>query len=407
MKTFTVLLALLAALPAFAGRVITYTAVSERSQEEANNAAMAGVAKQIVAQVDSRQVITKKESRSGKNSNLDESFFSSNSVKSNIKLKGVKLESVRTEKGYKATATLDMDEFTADIQFQMKRIREDVARLEASAREALKNRQYAKAANDLQSAQSMLPDYERLLWQLSKVYPLNDTQRLLHNLPEVEASLIAKLSKIKLKGPTETFALSSSEMPEWSVSVTDDQGPLPGFPLVARQGRQTLAEKRTTENGTATFLLRKVSFDSGPYSLTVSPSLPLALAKASGQDLGIEVTYKVSRSRCEIQLACNQIANVCHAFEKSLNQKSIFASATPKAPKISVGFTATEKNTLNTGNSVMRSYDVTITAKGDKVNYMATSKGVGKNELDATIKAIQKAEFSDLQRQLKLLDCCR
>ena len=71
------------------------------------------------------------------------------------------------------------------------------------------------------------------------------------------------------------------------------------------------------------------------------------------------------------------------------------------------GFTATEKNTLNTGNSVMRSYDVTITAKGDKVNYMATSKGVGKNELDAAIKAIQKADLSDLQGQLKLLDCCR
>ena len=92
MKTFTALLVLLVALPAFAGRVITYTAVSERSQEDANNAAMAGVAKQIVSQVDSRQVLTKKESKSGKNSNLDESFFSSNSVKSNIKLKGVKLE---------------------------------------------------------------------------------------------------------------------------------------------------------------------------------------------------------------------------------------------------------------------------------------------------------------------------
>lgn len=53
------------------------------------------------------------------------------------------------------------------------------------------------------------------------------------------------------------------------------------------------------------------------------------------------------------------------------------------------------------------SYEITVTAKGDKVNYMATSKGVGKNELDAAIKAIQKADFTDLQRQLKLLDCCR
>ena len=400
MKKTTLLIALLAVLPAFAGRVITYTAVSEKSQEEANNAAMAGVAKQIVAQVDSKQVLTKKESKSGGNSNLDETFFSSNSVKSNIKLKGVKIESVKTDKGYKATATLDMDEFTSDIQFQMKRIRTDVAKLEASAREALKNRQYAKVASDLQSAQAMLPDYERLLWQLSKVYPLNDTQRLLHNLPEVESALIEKLSGIKIKGPTETFALVSSEMPEWSVTVTDSEGPLSGFPLIAKQGRQTLAEKRTGENGSANFLLRKVNFETGPFSLTVMPNLPLAFIKASGLSQGIEITYKVKRSRCEVRLECNQIANLCNAFEKNLNQKSIFAVDDPKAPKLSVGFTASEKNSLGTGNNAMRSYEITLSVKGDGVSYMATSKGVGKSDLDATIKAVQKTDLSDLQKQL-------
>ena len=400
MKKTTLLIALLAVLPAFAGRVITYTAVSEKSQEEANNAAMAGVAKQIVAQVDSKQVLTKKESKSGGNSSLDETFFSSNSVKSNIKLKGVKIESVKTDKGYKATATLDMDEFTSDIQFQMKRIRTDVAKLEASAREALKNRQYAKVASDLQSAQAMLPDYERLLWQLSKVYPLNDTQRLLHNLPEVESALIEKLSGIKIKGPTETFALVSSEMPEWSVTVTDSEGPLSGFPLIAKQGRQTLAEKRTGENGSANFLLRKVNFETGPFSLTVMPNLPLAFIKASGLSQGIEITYKVKRSRCEVRLECNQIANLCNAFEKNLNQKSIFAVDDPKAPKLSVGFTASEKNSLGTGNNAMRSYEITLSVKGDGVSYMATSKGVGKSDLDATIKAVQKTDLSDLQKQL-------
>ena len=400
MKKTSLLIALLAVLPAFAGRVITYTAVSEKSQEEANNAAMAGVAKQIVAQVNSKQVLTKKESKSGANSSLDETFFSSNSVKSNIKLKGVKIESVKTDKGYRATATLDMDEFTSDIQFQMKRIRTDVAKLEASAREALKNRQYAKVASDLQSAQAMLPDYERLLWQLSKVYPLNDTQRLLHNLPEVESALIEKLSGIKIKGPTETFALVSSEMPEWSVTVTDSEGPLSGFPLIAKQGRQTLAEKRTGENGSANFLLRKVNFETGPFSLTVMPNLPLAFIKASGLSQGIEITYKVKRSRCEVRLECNQIANLCNAFEKNLNQKSIFAVDDPKAPKLSVGFTASEQNSLGTGNNAMRSYEITLSVKGDGVSYMATSKGVGKSDLDATIKAVQKTDLSDLQKQL-------
>jgi hypothetical protein len=189
-------------------------------------------------------------------------------------------------------------------------------------------------------------------------------------------------------------------MPEWSVTVTDSEGPLSGFPLIAKQGRQTLAEKRTGENGSANFLLRKVNFETGPFSLTVIPNLPLAFIKASGLSQGIEITYKVKRSRCEVRLECNQIANLCNAFEKNLNQKSIFAVDDPKAPKLSVGFTASEKNSLGTGNNAMRSYEITLSVKGDGVSYMATSKGVGKSDLDATIKAVQKTDLSDLQKQL-------
>lgn len=401
MKTSAILLALLTALPVFAGRIITYTAVSDKSQEEANNAAMAGVAKQIVVQVNSNQTLTKKEVKSKGNSTLDETFFSSNNVKSNLKLKGVKIETIKVAKGYKATASLDMDEFTADIQFQIRRIKTEVMKLENKARESLKNRLYAKAATDLQAAQDMLPEYERLLWQLSKVYPLNDSLRILHSLPEVETALINKLSQVKVTGPAEKFTLTTSEMPEWNVTVSDGEGPLPGFPIIIKQGRQTLSEKRTNDKGVATFLLRNVNYETGPYSMVVLPNLPLSIAKSCGLDRGIEITYDVKLSRCEIQLECSQIANACSAFEKELNQRSIFVVNKPKVPKISVYFLATEKNSLVAGNNTIRSYDVSISAKGDGINYITTSKGAGKNELDATIKAIQKADLSNLQSQLK------
>ena len=401
MKRAAILLAFVMALPAFAGRVITYTASSAVSQEDANNAAMAGSAKQIVSQVDSKQTMIKKESGKNGQSKLDETFFSSNSVKSNIKLKGVSLETLKAEKGFMAKASLDIDEFTADIQFRMNRIKADVQKLEASARDAIKKRLYGQAANNLQSAQDMLPEHERLLWQLSKIYPLNDSHRLVHNLPEVETILLGKLSGIKLRGPAETFVLTKSEMPEWSVTVSDEQGLLPGFPLTVRQGRQVLSEKRTGENGNATFLLRKVNFESGPYSLTVLPNLPAGIMKASGLDQGIEITYKVKLERCEVQMECNQIANLCSALESSLNKKSIFTTSAKTAPKLSVSFSALERNTLDVGGSTLKSYDIAVDAKGEKVSFHNEIKGVGKNELDATIKAVQKMDFSSLQKQLK------
>lgn len=401
MKIGTVILAMFMALPAFAGRIITYTASSNVSQEDANNAAMAGVAKQIVSTVDASQTISKKEKTKNGKSQLDETFFSSNNVKSNLKLKGVKLEIVKAEKGFKATATLDMDEFTSDIQFQMKRIKENVEALEKSAREALTNRLYGKAANDLQTAQDMIPEYERLVWQLSKVYPLNDSHKILHNLPDLESQIKAKLETVKLAGPTETFELTKSEMPEWAVTVVDDQGPLPGFPLIAKQGRQTLSEKRTANDGKASFLLRKVNFETGPYSVTVFPNLPLSMLKAVGLDQGIEIQYTVKQSRCEIQLECSQIANFCSALEVALGKRSIFATTeSAKAPKLTAQYSAIAKNSLTAGSNVLKSFDITLTIKGGDVNFATTTKGVGKNEVDAVVKAVQKTEFQDLQKQL-------
>lgn len=401
MKLATAAIAFLFAVPVFAGKIITYTAVSAVSQEDANNAAMAGVAKQIVSQVSASLTVVKKETTKGGKTTLDETFFSSNNVKSNLKLKGITIVPEKTDpKKYKATATLDLDEFTADIQFKIKQIKDDVEKLEASARNALKNRLYGKAANDLQAAQDKLPEHERLLWQLSQIYPINDSHRLQHDLSDVESMLFAKLAGIKLQGPTETFALTKSEMPEWNVVVTDNQGPLPNFPLIAKQGRQTLAEKRTADNGAATFLLRKVNFETGPFSIIVLPNLPLGILKSTGLDQGIEVTYKVSRVRCDVRLICNKIANLCQATEEVLSKRSIFAVTDPNAPELSVEFTTTAKNTLTAGNNVMNSFDVGISIKGDKVNFSATNKGVGKNELDATIKAMQKTDFTDLQKQL-------
>ena len=401
MKLHVLILSMILAVQAFAGRIITYTATSNVSQEDANNAAIVGVAKQIVSQVNASQTLTKSEITRDGSSTLDETFFSSNNVKSNIKLKGVTIVPEKTDgKGFKATAKLDMDEFTADIQFQMKRIKEDIAKYESSAREALANRLYAKAANDLESARPLVPEYERMLWQLSKVYPLNDSHKLVHDLSGIEASLLAKLSKITLQGPSESFTLTKSEMPEWGVQVSDDQGALSGFPLIAKQGRQTLSEKRSDESGRASFVLRKVNFEKGPYTITVVPNLPMGLLKSAGLDQGIEVSYEVSQKRCEIRLECKQIANLCSAVENALSQKSIFTTDNAKAPLLKTQFTSTSRGSIGSGNNAMSSFDVTFSLKGEKISFTAKSKGVGKNELDANVKALQKMDFADLQKQV-------
>ena len=393
-----ILCACLAAMPAMAGKIVPYTATSKVSQEEANNAAMAGVAKQIKSQVSATQTLTKYEDINDGKSVLGETYRAKSNVKSNVVLKGVKVVPVKADKGFKATATLDMDEFTADLQFRLKTLKQEIAKLEKSARKAIDTRVYINAATDLEKAEDKVNEHNFYLLQLADVYPLDDSHRLQHGLPEIEKLLVERLSSVTVTTTTEpNFELTRAEMPSWNVIVKDSIGPVPSFPLIARQSK-TLSERRTQKNGIATFKLRNVNFDKGPYVIIVEPNFPLELLKKAGLTSALEVPYRVRQSHCTIKLDCEMIANACSALENALSKKSIFTTTDEEstAPELSVEI----ENTFRGRLGFISSFDFTIAIKGENVNFFTTAKGVGKTEVDATISAIKKTDFSALQKQL-------
>jgi len=393
-----ILCACIAVVPALAGKIVTYTATSTVSQEEANNSAMAGVAKQIKSQVSATQTLTKYEDINDGKSVLGETYRAKSNVKSNVVLKGVKVVPIKVDKGFKATATLDMDEFTASLQFRLKTLQQDISKLEKSARKAIDNRTYANAASDLETAEDKVNEYNFYLQQLADVYPLNDSHRLQHALPEIEKLLVERLSSITITTTAEpNFELTKAEMPSWNVIVKDSIGPVPNFPLIARQSKN-LSERRTQKNGIATFKLRNVNFEKGPYEIIVEPNLSLELLKKTGLRNALEVPYRVKISRCAIKLYCEMEANVCSALENALSKKSIFVTDDEEstAPELSVEI----ENTFRGRLGFISSFDFTIAIKGEGVNFFTTGKGVGKTEAAATLSAIKKTDFASLQKQL-------
>ena len=321
MNLFKISLLLFAGI-AFAGKVVTYTATSDVSQEEANNTAMAGVAKQISSRVQAKQTLDKKETTAAGKSSISENYRSQSNVESNVKIKGVIVTPIKISKGYKATATLDLDEYTADIQLQMKTIKQELTALETSIREGKSKRQYAVAVNALSQAKEKIKTYEQLLEQLSAVYPVNDSHLLQHSIPSLETELQESLSKIRIEGPSQTFTIGKPEMPAWDITVYDAVGPIENFPVRAKQGFQTLLERRTQANGSATFNLRNVNFDKGPYTIIVEPNFSDELLSATGLGKAFELTYQVNQARCSIRIACNELANICSALEKKLSQNA-------------------------------------------------------------------------------------
>ena len=77
---------------AFASDVISYEAQSAVSQEEANNIAVAGVAKQVSADVSASQKLTVSEEMVDNKSTVKENFSATSQVRSDVTLKWVEIE---------------------------------------------------------------------------------------------------------------------------------------------------------------------------------------------------------------------------------------------------------------------------------------------------------------------------
>jgi hypothetical protein len=393
-----ILCACIAALPAMAGKIVTYTATSKISQEEANNSAIAGVAKQVKSKISATQKQTKFEDIYNGESTLGETYRANNTVKSNVVLKGVKVVPVKADKGFKATATLDMDEFTADLRFRLNTLKQEIADLEKTSRQAFSDRIYINSINDLDAAKEKVNEYNFYLAQLADVYPIDDSYRLQHGLADFEKILVERLSRLTFETTAKAdFEIGRPEMPSWDVIVKDSLGPVPSFPLIARQSK-TLAERRTQDDGTVTFSLRNVNFEKGPYVIIVEPNFPYELLKKTGMMNALEVPYRVIRSRCEVSVQCNLPSNICKAIDNALSKKSIYTTNDDTvSPPLKVEVSSDIRNKLG----ALKSYDVSISIKGAGVDFFSMSKGAGKNETDATLSAIKKTDFSPLQKQLE------
>jgi len=387
--------------PAFAGKVITYTATSQQSQEEANNAAMAGVAKQVSAQVKVNQTLSKEEVTKGTESNLSETYKSDSKVLSDIKIKGISVKPEPAAKGFKATATLDMDEFTADIQFKMKSLQLEITQFEETARESIKNRQYKAAISAIESSRPLIKKYELLVQELGKVYPIDDSHRLKQNIKPLESELISRLSGIRIEGPGQAFTLTKPEMPVFSVTVSDKEGYLASFPLVAKQGRTVLSENLTQESGSTSFNLKGINIDRGPFVVVIEPGLPEFYKEASGLHKKLEIDFKATQSRCTVNIKCELSQNICSNLERNLAKKNIF---------IDQGATTKLDLRVNTkaGTPIeyvpgkfTTPYDIDISLKSPNITFMASSHENGKQPSDAMAAAMKKINFDKLKKQLE------
>lgn len=383
---------------AFAGKVITYTASSDVSQEQANNTAIAGVAKQVSAQVKSDDRLNTTDVTANGKESISQTYSSKKNVKTDVNLKWIKVKPLPKEgKRFRATATLDVDEMTNNIRLQMAELKESVKKLEADGRAALDASRYDEAIRNYTQAVSLLQPYADLKKELAEVFTLNESFNLNHDLPGFKALIATRLVNVSLETEPAKLVLEQDMIQDFKVKVIDANGPVTDFPLKAVQDSKKLDSRRTQENGVAVFTLQNVNFTSGTLSVSFVPDFPKEILKGAGLEKGFVVPYEVKQKACNVRLDCKGSADACKALESELAKNAIFIGKNASYPQLRAEITANPKGTLGQ----LQSFDMSVSITGDRVNFTKSTKGVGKTEAEAMGKGIAKLKFKELQEQVK------
>ena len=214
---------------ALASNMIKYVGSSTISQEEANNTAISGIAKQIIANVSTSEQMIVEDVTQGNKSQSQEKYSATQNIQSELTLKWIKLE-VLPKNGaeFKARAILDIDEVESAMLLRMQELQEEISIHESKGMEALKIRNYKKSSDELVSAIPKVFMYNEMLDVLSKLKPLKSSIKLNHRLHELEEQLISKLNFVKV-GIDSSSLKYSEGLFSFDVNVFDDLGPLCGL----------------------------------------------------------------------------------------------------------------------------------------------------------------------------------
>jgi hypothetical protein len=383
---------------AFAGKVITYTASSDVSQEQANNTAIAGVAKQVSSQVRADDRLSTSDVSAGGKESISQTYTSKKNVSTDVNLKWIKVQPLPKEgKRFRATATLDVDEMTNNIRLQMADIKNKIAKLESDGRAALDASRYDEAVRCLTNAQALLQPYADLKAELAEVFTLNESFNLKHDLPGFKALIASRLGNVRVETSPSEIVVESDVIKDLAVKVLDAKGPVTDFPLKAIQESKKLDSRRTQDNGSAVFTLQGVSTATGSQSVSFVPDFPRDILKAAGLEKGFPVLYSVKRAACNVRLDCKGNADACKALESELAKNAIYNGKDSRYPQLKAEVASTPKGAL--GKLV--SFDMTVSVTGDRVNFSKSTKGVGKTEAEAMGKGIAKLKFKELLEQVK------
>lgn len=370
-------------------RVITWTAYSEESQTAADEEAIAGVARQISAKVDASTAVVRSEHESGDKSKSSKSIQVKNSIRSDIFLKGVRLQKLsKNGKKFGATATLDLDELTSSYRFNLETIQREVADIEASTQKAIETKLYAEAGRLLSEIPHKAEQYQVILDDMSVYVPLDNSMRLRTNATALQQALVKELLDLKIQ--------VVNEMP-FTVKVTKGDSAVDHFPLLAEHNGKPVAKAITGSDGTANFDISPKDLLNTPHELSIFPELSLGLRNAATIQ-AVKLRYQMSVPECKVNLSCKFAPTPCTAVLNKLTDTFGQVVQSSLATVTTVKIKATPSRSLKN----LTSYNILLTLEHGDIRCQWSGTGTGRTIEEASTAAIKKMDTGSCLQTLGL-----
>lgn len=378
----------LAAGLAFAGRVVTYTATSDVSQEDADRAAAAGVAQQISTNISSSRTTHKSESSQNGEWESSRSYSETNKLRSDLTLQGMTIhQGEKQGRRYTSTATLDIGQATARIRYKMQDIQRTANKKAELIRKSVADRDIPKAIEEYETLRPLQRPYAEQLENLSLFEQIDSTYFLNTNEAELAGLINGVLSKLqytwKVPMPQKLIAGDAAA----TLCITDSAYAVPGIPLFATQNGKVLTQARTDADGCAEFQMHRLAMERGQHSVSIEPGISAEFVRDANMK-SLNITYSAEPRICEYNLLCNEKAIICGALDELLGKWGL--TKNPSGKSLRAVFSSQNQKTFQAGSTELISLDLTLSLSAQGFSYTDTKKGVGQNIDAAKITAISK-----------------
>jgi len=375
MKKF--LLVFLLLLTGYASaEMLSYSATSKKSQKDADQLALEGLAKQLRTKVSSEFEVRTTEDAKG---NVSQTTSSRKSSMTNIVIKGAKVVPGPKQDGtYQSTATVDTEQMASKILVDLSSIRTQMKEKDSIIRFDMVDGDYRKMATDMVALEKLADSYNEGLENLSCLQSVPAELKLESTLGELTEYLISSMSSLNMETDLTSEALV--------VTVSDAAGPVNLFPLALTQDNKDIAHEKTNAEGEAVFSLKQVKKLHPTGDVTVHADLNFKYVRQSAL-LSKSVHYETAASGKTYRLNCNASAEACGALQKYLGDAGIATLDKKGLPELKATLEFTTKANSNKSLYTTRA---TITLASGNKQMTESTQGVGRDEGLAQIKAIQK-----------------